>query len=119
MPYKPKKPCAYPGCPELTDGRYCAKHQKLINKQYEKYDRNPADRKRYQGEWRKIRDRYIHDHPLCEKCLEEGRFTRAEHVHHILPLSQGGTNEEDNLMSVCKSCHSRIHAEMGDRWDNP
>ena len=117
MPYKPKKPCAYPGCPELTDGRYCAKHQKLINKQYEKYNRNPVTRKRYQGEWRRIRDHYIHDHPLCEKCLEEGRFTRAEHVHHILPLSQGGTNEEDNLMSVCKSCHSRIHAEMGDRWD--
>lgn len=23
MPRKPKKPCAYPGCPNLTEGRYC------------------------------------------------------------------------------------------------
>ncbi len=23
MPSKPKKPCAYPDCPNLTDGRYC------------------------------------------------------------------------------------------------
>lgn len=23
MPYKPKKPCAYPGCPQLTYDRYC------------------------------------------------------------------------------------------------
>ena len=23
---------------------------------------------------------------------------------------------EDNLMSLCKSCHSKIHAERGDRF---
>ncbi|MCR1954151.1 HNH endonuclease, partial [Clostridioides mangenotii] len=23
MPKKPKRPCSYPGCPELTDGRFC------------------------------------------------------------------------------------------------
>jgi 5-methylcytosine-specific restriction protein A len=31
-------------------------------------------------------------------------------------LSEGGTNKEQNLMALCKSCHSRIHAERGDRW---
>ena len=34
MPCKPKRPCAYPGCPELTDGRYCAEHQKIITAHY-------------------------------------------------------------------------------------
>lgn len=42
MPRKPKHPCGYPGCPELTDKRYCLKHQKLENRQYEKYDRDPT-----------------------------------------------------------------------------
>ncbi|WP_420838364.1 HNH endonuclease [Allobaculum mucilyticum] len=35
-----------------------------------------------------------------------------EQVHHIVPLSQGGTHDENNLMSLCKSCHSRIHANV-------
>ena len=37
MPSKPNKPCAYPGCPNLTDGRYCPEHQQKVNSNYEKY----------------------------------------------------------------------------------
>ena len=40
----------------------------------------------------------------------------AEEVHHKKPLSEGGTHERDNLIALCKSCHSRIHAERGDRF---
>ncbi len=116
MPYKPKRPCSYPGCPELTDGRFCEQHAKEESRRYEKYDRDPAMRKRYGRAWKRIRDRYISIHPLCEQCEMEDRITPAEEVHHILPLSQGGTHAEDNLMALCKSCHSRITAEMGDRW---
>ena len=42
MPRKPKHPCGYPGCKELTDRRYCEKHEKLVNKQYERYGRDPS-----------------------------------------------------------------------------
>lgn len=28
MPKKPKRPCSYPGCPELTDRRFCEEHAK-------------------------------------------------------------------------------------------
>ena len=116
LPYKPKRPCSYPGCPELTDGRFCKQHAKEESKRYEQYDRDPAIHKRYGRAWKRIRDRYISIHPLCEQCKKEGRITPAEEVHHILPLSHGGTHSEDNLMALCKSCHSRITAEMGDRW---
>ena len=47
MPRKPKRPCSYPGCPKLTDGRFCEEHQKLENQRYEKYDRDPAAKRRY------------------------------------------------------------------------
>ena len=40
--------------------------------------------------------------------MSEGRLTPAEEVHHILPLASGGTNDEGNLMALCKSCHSSI-----------
>lgn len=28
MPRKPKRPCSFPGCPNLTDGRFCEEHEK-------------------------------------------------------------------------------------------
>jgi len=58
------------------------------------------------------------EHPLCEKCLKEGRYVKTEEVHHKLPLSQGGTHEWSNLIALCRSCHAKIHAENGDRWHN-
>ncbi len=116
MPTKPKCPCRYPGCPQLVAGRYCEAHQKLIDARYNKYQRDPATRKRYGGEWRKIRGRYIKVHPLCEMCKKVGKLTPAEEIHHIIPLSKGGTHDESNLMSLCTSCHSTITAREGGRW---
>ncbi len=115
MPYKPKKPCAWPGCQKLTDGRFCEEHQKQENARYEKYDRDPAVRRRYGRAWKRIRDRYAAAHPLCEMCLKEGKLTPVEEVHHILPVSRGGTHDRSNLMSLCRSCHNKIHHELGDR----
>ena len=115
MPSKPKRPCSYPGCPKLTHGRFCEEHAKKEAQRYEKYDRDPAVRRRYGRAWKRIRDRYAAEHPLCEKCLEEGRVTLMEEVHHILPVSRGGTHDRANLMSLCRSCHNKIHLEMGDR----
>ncbi len=116
MPRKPKRPCSHLGCPKLTDGRFCEEHAKQEAKRYEKYDRDPAVRRRYGRAWTRIRNRYAAAHPFCEECYKRGVFTPMEEVHHILPLSRGGTHADDNLMSLCKSCHSRITAEMGDRW---
>ena len=55
------------------------------------------------------------EHPICEMCLKEGRLTPVQEVHHILPVSKGGTHARDNLMSLCQSCHTKIHHDLGDR----
>ncbi len=73
-------------------------------------------KKRYKGMWPKIRSHFLYAHPLCQVCLEEGRYTEATEVHHIRPLSDGGTHDPANLMALCKSCHSRITATEGGRW---
>ena len=116
MPSKPKRPCSYPNCPNLTDGRFCDEHQRVVNKHYEKYQRDPATHKRYGATWRKIRARYVKAHPYCEICYQNGLMKEVEEVHHKIPLSQGGTHDFENLISLCKSCHSRIHAKDGTKW---
>lgn len=99
-----------------VEPRYCVAHQKLIEARYNRYQRDPATGKRYSGEWRKIRGRYIKAHPLCEMCKKGGKLAPAEEVHHIIPLSKGGTHAASNLMSLCTSCHSTITAREGGRW---
>jgi hypothetical protein len=33
-------------------------------------------------------------------------------VHHIVLKSEGGTNEDDNLIVICLSCHTDIHTQV-------
>lgn len=115
MPMKPKRPCRFPGCPRLTDGVYCEEHAKLMEQHYEKFQRGYSTGKRYGRAWKRISDRYVRKHPLCEQCLKEGRYVAVEEVHHIVPLAEGGSNDESNLMSLCRSCHEKIHKDRGDR----
>lgn len=67
--------------------------------------------------WKKLRDWYMVNHPLCEECLFEGRSVPAEHVHHKVPFSTGNTTDDkfallldpDNLQSLCVRHHQEIH----------
>lgn len=66
--------------------------------------------------WRKERDNYLREHPLCEKCLEKGKITPAQDIHHKKsPFKNGEINwnllyDVNNLMALCKECHGNIHA---------
>lgn len=58
--------------------------------------------------WRRRRERVlVRDSYLCQPCLSEGRLTLATAVDHIIPLSRGGTDADDNLQSICGVCHAR------------
>lgn len=116
MPRKPMHPCSIPGCPNLTYSRYCELHTKEENKRYETYDRDKATKKLYSGSWKRIRESYFKRHPFCEYCYAKGILVKAEHVHHKVPLKEGGSNNEENLVSLCKPCHSKEHAKRDDRW---
>ena len=41
---------------------------------------------------------------VCHVCYDPGTV-----VHHRKLRSQGGTNEVDNLMLLCQSCHEYVH----------
>ena len=118
MPRKPKRPCRMTGCPNLTDRKscYCETHEKTMQRHYDHFTRGYDQHARYGSAWRRIRGRHLSGNPLCEMCKEQGRYVLATLVHHILPISEGGTHDESNLMSLCVSCHERIHQRgSGDR----
>jgi hypothetical protein len=63
----------------------------------------------YPENWSEIRNNILRrDNYACCNC----RYTKKLHVHHIVPLSRGGTNNETNLITLCERCHIMIHPHM-------
>ena len=118
MPYKPLKPCSYPGCPKLTGERYCPEHKKLTDKQYDTYDRcRPASEFYRSHAWKKKRQDFLIEHPFCEECRRQGRLSKATLVDHIIPIRMGGPAlDDENLQALCASCHSRKSIIEGSRF---
>ena len=111
MPQKSLKPCAYAGCPNtIREGRYCPIHKTIAGREYNQ-TRSPDHNKIYGRRWRTVRELYISKHPLCEECLKYNRLVPADEIHHIVPPESGGTHAEDNLMSLCQSCHTKTRPD--------
>lgn len=84
--------------------------------------RNETDMRKLRAEaynntaWRKMRDTYLHEHPLCEDCLAKGKVTPATDIHHIKsPFKNGEVSwglllNYENLAALCKECHGNRHA---------
>ena len=113
MPRRAARPCSQPGCPNLVfrhDRRFCDVHQ---SQEWKKQDakRGTSAQRGYGQRWREIRDRYLTDHPFCEKCGDPATI-----AHHIVRKRQGGRDAADNLIALCQSCHSRLHAESGESF---
>lgn len=63
-------------------------------------------RRLYPSNWDEIRKRVLfRDGFKCKTC---GSRENLE-VHHVIPLSKGGTNTLDNLVTLCRKCHEAIH----------
>lgn len=52
---------------------------------------------------------------FCEKCKAKAPFIKRSNgepyleVHHIIPLSKGGLDSLENVISLCPNCHREIH----------
>lgn len=106
MPSRPKRPCKYPGCPNLTDHTYCEQHAKKRQNDYNK-QRGSAASRGYDARWRKEREIYLRQHPLCVLCEREETLTPATVVDHIVP-HKGDKQlfwDKNNWQALCKPCH--------------
>jgi 5-methylcytosine-specific restriction protein A len=113
MPIAPRKPCAFPACPELTNKRYCPEHKKKVQQNYEK-TRETAQARGYTHRWQKVRKRKLSKNPLCEIHSQRDEIVPAVLVHHIDKNPKN--NKSENLQSLCNRCHEELHHREGDRW---
>lgn len=51
------------------------------------------------------------DGHVCQ-ARDEGCEGEAIEVHHIVPIELGGTNDDENLTSLCGVCHYRVTTEQ-------
>ena len=51
------------------------------------------------------RRRILAEQPLCRECLKVGRVTASVIVDHIMPLSEGGSDERINKQGLCEEHH--------------
>ena len=63
----------------------------------------------YPSNWEELRGQArARDDYECGNC----HATTFLHVHHIVPLSKGGTNNLSNLRALCEDCHKCLHPHM-------
>lgn len=96
------KPCA--DCRRaLTRERYC----ETCKPKHSKWSGKSATERGYGYEWQKLRNAVMAEQGYhCQECKKSGVISRAREVDHIIPKSQGGTDDVDNLAALCIACHS-------------
>ena len=108
----PIRICAAPRCPnQVVPGKSrCAVHLA----EQRKANRSVNDAFYSSKAWRASRRRQLFAYPLCQYVLEDGSECGllADSAHHVRELEDGGAPRDPaNLMSVCRSHHSVIHAQ--------
>ena len=80
-----------------------------IRKQPE-YNIPNTEYKRRSVPWGRRRDIYIRDGYQCLRCGSKDQLT----IDHIVPVVKGGTNDFDNLQTLCRSCNCQKQTKIAD-----
>jgi len=77
--------------------------QKINDPNIKKYQYQKGPQYGYENVKNYVRAR---DNYTCQVCKKKSTNL---HVHHILQRSQHGTDTPDNLITLCKPCHDKVH----------
>ena len=74
---------------------------------------------KYYGDkrWKKLREEYFNEHPVCEICEMNGIYKQTDDIHHLHVFGNAPTEEakyslllnKNNLCSCCKMHHNMFH----------
>ena len=106
-----KRPCNYPGCPELITGkdRHCDAHRKQRRAESDKRRTNQVERNFYSSAaWKSIRKAKLIDSPFCVWILPDGTTCNAiaTDVDHKERRVDASSDAMDNLVTLCHPHHS-------------
>lgn len=107
MAKRPQRPCRAQGCRELhrNGNGYCDVHQDMAAA-WGGSRRASASERGYGAAWRQQRKAALRrDYHQCRPCAAKGVVTYGNEVDHVIPKSQGGTDDLENLQTICKDCH--------------
>jgi 5-methylcytosine-specific restriction protein A len=92
-----------PYLPTTTKYKWIRKIKKDYNKSYSK----PEYAKIYNSHrWRKLREYFIKNNPLCKICKKNNRIKESKVVDHIVEIADGGgVWDFSNLQALCDPCH--------------
>lgn len=92
---RPSRPCAHPTCPDLatTGTSHCEHHQPEPWHHPNRIPLPPG--------WNRLRRRHLRHEPACRTCGQP-----ATDVDHIIPRSQGGSDADWNIQSLCAVHHA-------------
>ena len=114
MPKSAPRPCSFTGCGVLVHdgGGRCEAHPR------ETWTKR-APVKRITGRrLQAMRAALFSREPFCAECARQDRVRLATQRDHIIPLAEGGTDDQANEQGLCNDCHetkSRREAAAGRR----
>jgi 5-methylcytosine-specific restriction endonuclease McrA len=86
----------------------------------------PARRRRGSTRWKRLRQQARErDHYTCRRCGRHDPTGQTLHAHHVAPISEGGTDTLDNVVTLCVTCHGQpglattratVDRVPGERW---
>jgi 5-methylcytosine-specific restriction protein A len=69
-------------------------------------ERGTRQQRGYGAAWDRLRLCILkRDYHLCQPCLRAERISHASIVDHVTPKAEGGSDEPDNLQTICADCH--------------
>ncbi|MBP8226102.1 MAG: HNH endonuclease, partial [Acidovorax sp.] len=115
MPNAALRPCRHPGCVQLVgEGGYCAAHKRVAPGSFSDRERGTRQARGYGADWDKRRVRILErDGYLCQECRRQGILKAvgdvkySAFVDHIVPKCDGGSDDDSNLETLCRACHTR------------
>jgi 5-methylcytosine-specific restriction protein A len=110
MPMKPRRRCTVSLCgQDATPGAsYCATHARE--------DYRASDSTRIRGSrLQRLRKQLFMRFPLCVTCQAAGRVTMATIRDHVVPIAEGGTEDDRNVQALCQGCSDTKTAAESER----
>lgn len=107
MAMAPPRTCPVPKCGRIN----CQRHLVVA---WRPQQGPPVTRIRGRA-LQQLRLRLFNTNPWCVACAKQGQQTRATIRDHVIPLAEGGRDDETNAQGLCAACSKTKTADESTR----